>query len=162
MGTVTAQLLYEISGPRYANPDVVARLDTVNLIQEGPDRVRVSGVRGEPAPPTGKVCVNYAGGYRNSVTFMVPGLDIDEKAQVAQDGFWSLVGGQAQFAEVRTILQRGGSGGSERFALLTIAARDEDESKTGEKFYAAVEEMGLSTYPGYEIVKARPIGNHRF
>ena len=156
VGTVTAQLLYEISGPRYANPDVVARLDTVNLIQEGPDRVRVSGVRGEPAPPTGKVCVNYAGGYRNSVTFMVPGLDIDAKAQVAQDGFWSLVGGQAQFAEVRTILQRGGSGDSERFALLTIAARDEDESKTGEKFYAAVEEMGLSTYPGYEIVKASP------
>lgn len=156
VGTVTAQLLYEISGPRYANPDVVARLDTVNLVQEGPDRVRVSGVRGEPAPPTSKVCVNYAGGYRNSVTFMVPGLDIEKKAQVAQDGFWSLVGGQAQFAEVRTTLQRGGSGDSERFALLTIAARDEDESKTGEKFYAAVEEMGLSTYPGYEIVKASP------
>ena len=87
---------------------------------------------------------------------MVPGLDIDEKAQVAQDGFWTLVGGREQFAETRIKLQRGGSGDSERFALLTIAARDEDESKTGEKFYAAVEEIGLSTYPSYEIVKASP------
>ena len=156
VGTVTAQLLYEITGPRYANPDVVARLDTVTLTQEGPDRVRVSGVRGEPAPPITKVCVNYAGGYRNSVTMMVPGLDIEEKAQVAQDGFWELIGGQAQFAETRTTLQRGGTGDSERFALLTIAVRDEDEKKVGERFYGAIEEMGLSTYPGFEIIKISP------
>src|SRR6266545_2608290 len=49
IGTVTAQLLYEIQGPRYLNPDVVARFDTIELSAEGPDRVRVSGVRGESA-----------------------------------------------------------------------------------------------------------------
>lgn len=51
VGTVTAQLLYETQGARYAGPDVTARLDTVRLTQDGPDRVRISGVRGEAPPP---------------------------------------------------------------------------------------------------------------
>lgn len=51
LGTVTAQLLYETSGARYAGPDVTARLDSVRLTQEAPDRVRISGVRGEAPPP---------------------------------------------------------------------------------------------------------------
>ena len=51
VGTVTAQLLYEIAGPRYPNTDVVARFDTIALEQEGPDRVRVRAP-GLPAPPT--------------------------------------------------------------------------------------------------------------
>ena len=46
--TVTAQLLYEIGGARYANPDVTLRVDSISLAQDGPDRVRISGVRGEP------------------------------------------------------------------------------------------------------------------
>ena len=44
--TVTAQLLYEIGAPAYANPDVVARFDTIRLDEVGPDRVRISGTRG--------------------------------------------------------------------------------------------------------------------
>ncbi|HAM03387.1 MAG TPA: exopolyphosphatase, partial [Acidimicrobiaceae bacterium] len=58
VGTVTAQLLYEIGGPLYANPDVVADFSTIRLEQVGPDRVAVSGVRGLPAPDTVKVSVN--------------------------------------------------------------------------------------------------------
>ena len=73
VGTVTAQLLYEISGPRYANPDVVARLDTVNLIQEGPDRVRVSGVRGEPAPPTSNRTTGRASTRTTGISGSTPG-----------------------------------------------------------------------------------------
>ena len=54
VGTVTAQLLYEIGGARYANPDATARFDTIALTDDGPDRVRISGVRGEPkGRPTG-------------------------------------------------------------------------------------------------------------
>ncbi|MDA8285550.1 MAG: DUF1446 domain-containing protein, partial [Actinomycetota bacterium] len=80
VGTVTAQLLYEIGGPRYANPDAVARFDTIRLTQDGADRVAVSEVRGEPAPAEMKVCINYVGGYRNTMTFVITGLDIDAKA----------------------------------------------------------------------------------
>src|SRR5690606_13021772 len=57
--TVTAQLLYEIGGHRYASPDVTARFDTIRLRPAGRDRVEVSGVVGEPPPPDLKVAVNY-------------------------------------------------------------------------------------------------------
>ncbi len=84
IGTVTSQLLYEIGGPRYANPDVVARFDTIALEQTGPDRVRVFGVRGEPAPPDVKLAINYVGGYRNSMSFALTGLDIEAKAALVE------------------------------------------------------------------------------
>ena len=51
VGTVTAQLLYEIGGPRYLSPDAVARFDTIRLSQQGADRVHIAPVLGE-APPT--------------------------------------------------------------------------------------------------------------
>src|SRR5699024_10559092 len=69
VGTVTSQLLYEVTGARYGGPDVITRLDTAVLDREGPDRVRISGVRGEPAPPSTKVSVTCLGGFRNQVTF---------------------------------------------------------------------------------------------
>ena len=56
--TVTAQLLYEITGARYAGPDVTLRDRHHPAAQDGPDRVRISGVNGEPPPPTLKVSLN--------------------------------------------------------------------------------------------------------
>ncbi|KOG86530.1 exopolyphosphatase, partial [Streptomyces varsoviensis] len=70
IGTVTEQLLYETAGPRYLGPDVTARLDTVRLTQEGPDRVRIDGVRGEPPPGDLKVGLTRLGGWRNEVVFV--------------------------------------------------------------------------------------------
>ena len=55
VGTVTAQLLYEIGGPRYLNPDVTARFDTIALEQVGPDRVRIERrPRRARRPPTSR------------------------------------------------------------------------------------------------------------
>ncbi len=85
VGTVTAQLLYEIAGPRYAGPDATLRLDTVQLRQDGADRVAITGVRGEPPPPTLKVSLNSLGGYRNQVEFVLTGLDIEAKAALVED-----------------------------------------------------------------------------
>ena len=49
--TVTAQLLYEIGGPRYQGPDVVTRFDTIRLGARRPGPgARSSGVVGEPPP----------------------------------------------------------------------------------------------------------------
>ncbi|MBJ7351033.1 MAG: DUF1446 domain-containing protein, partial [Rhodococcus sp.] len=75
VGTVTAQLLYEITGGRYANPDVTARIDTAVLAQESSNRVSISGVTGEAPPPTYKVSLNALGGFRNEFTMVLTGLD---------------------------------------------------------------------------------------
>ena len=86
--TVTSQLLYEIGGPEYLGPDVTARFDTIEVEQVERDRVRVSGTRGEAPPATLKVAMNELGGYRNSFTVALTGLDIDEKAAFAEAAFW--------------------------------------------------------------------------
>src|SRR3989475_9097350 len=62
VGTVTAQLLYEIQGHRYLNPDATARFDSIRLEQPGPGRVRGAGIRAGPPPPPTKACHNYARG----------------------------------------------------------------------------------------------------
>ncbi len=153
VGTVTAQLLYEIGAPAYANPDVTARFDTIEVIEEGPDRVLVRGARGEPPPPTTKVCINHAGGWKNAMTFILTGLDIEAKAELAEATFWDLVGGRAQFAETRVTLRRGDrpdpTTNEEAFAYLTIAARDPDQQKVGRRFSNAAIEMALASYPGF-------------
>ena len=154
VGTVTAQLLYEIGSPRYENPDVTARFDTIELTQEGPDRVRVSGVRGEPAPVKTKVCINYAGGYKNNMTMLLPGLDADAKAKLAEQSFWGYLGGREQFEETRTTLRHGTLEGDEAFALLTVAARDQDEKKVARRFWNAGIEMALSSYPGFNLASS--------
>ncbi|MCC6763221.1 MAG: DUF1446 domain-containing protein [Deltaproteobacteria bacterium] len=153
VGTVTAQLLYEIGGPLYPNPDVTARFDTIRLAQEGPDRVLVHGIKGEPPPPTTKVCVNYFGGYKNSMTFVLAGLDIEEKARLAENTLWTLVGGRERFAETRATLRRGDrpdpGTNEEAFAYLTISVKDPDAAKVGRAFSGKVVEMALASYPGF-------------
>ncbi len=84
VGTVTAQLLYEITGGRYAGPDVTTRIDNAVLTQEGPDRVLISGVTGEAPPPQYKVSLNTLAGFRNEATFILTGLDIEAKADLAK------------------------------------------------------------------------------
>ncbi len=144
VGTVTAQLLYEIGGPRYLNPDVTARFDTIAIEQVGPDRVRLSGARGEPPPADLKVSLNYAGGYRNSMILAIEGLDVAAKADLAERAIWARVdGGKDAFqtADVELV-------GSEP-ALLRIAVLDQDKAKVGRAFSAAVVETGLASYPGF-------------
>ncbi|NAS21836.1 acyclic terpene utilization AtuA family protein [Herbidospora sp. NEAU-GS84] len=139
VGTVTAQLLYEIAGPRYPGPDVTARFDTIRLMQEGPDRVSVSGVRGEAPPPTLKAAVNLLGGYRNTMTLVVTGLDADRKAQVAEEAVWARV---PRETFEQTYTERNGD-------LLRITVMDPDRRKAGRLFSSAVVETGLASYPGF-------------
>jgi hypothetical protein len=77
--TVTAQLLYEIQGPDYLNPDVVLHVDSAELTQEGTDRVRVSGVTGSPAPETTKLGCLYTNGWRGVIYAFGTGGQMDAK-----------------------------------------------------------------------------------
>lgn len=80
--TVTAQLMYEIQGPLYRNPDVVLHVDQVELTQVGENRVQLSGATGTPAPTTTKVGMHRFDGYRGAVYMYPTGLQMDEKIDV--------------------------------------------------------------------------------
>jgi hypothetical protein len=155
VGTITAQLLYEIQGVRYLNPDVTTRFDSIRLEQAGPDRVRVSGVRGEPPPATTKVCINYLGGYRNSMTFVLAGLDIGAKAETAEQTLWTLLGGKERFAETHVQLVRSDRPdprtNDEAFAYLRVLVKDADAERVGRAFSNKAVEMALANYPGFFI-----------
>jgi Acyclic terpene utilisation family protein AtuA len=147
VGTVTAQLLYEIAGPRYLSPDAVARFDSLVVEQDGPDRVRISQVKGEPPPPTLKVTANLEAGWRNAMTLAITGARVEEKARLASDAVWAgIPGGRAAFAESSEDLSgdRSGSG----MAFLRLAVRGSDEQAVGRAFSGAVVETSLSSYPG--------------
>jgi Acyclic terpene utilisation family protein AtuA len=152
VGTVTAQLLYEIAGPAYENPDVVARFDTVQVEQVGPDRVRLHGTRGEPAPDRLKVAINYLGGFRNSMSFVLTGLDVETKAAAAEAALFERLGGRARFhsAETRLVGRPASDPATaeEAVAELRVTVKDPDPSKVGRAFSNAAIELALASYPG--------------
>jgi hypothetical protein len=82
VGTVSEQLLYEVSDPQaYIVPDVVCDFSEINLEQIGPDRVRVTGARGYPPTETYKVCTTYADGWRAASLTPIIGIDAEAKAE---------------------------------------------------------------------------------
>ncbi|MGW9041740.1 acyclic terpene utilization AtuA family protein [Streptomyces lydicus] len=166
-GTVTAQLLYETSGARYAGPDVTARLDTARLTQDGPDRVRIGGVRGEAPPPSLKAGLTRLGGWRNEVTFVLTGLDIEAKAELVRaqmNAAFDAAGRRP--AEVRWTLARTDRADAdvqeEASALLRLVVRDADPDAVGRVVSGAAVELALASYPGFHVTappaKGSPYG----
>jgi hypothetical protein len=163
--TVTAQLLYEIGAPRYLGPDVVTRFDTVALEAAGTDRVRVSGVRGEPPPATLKVSCNTLDGYRNEVVFVLSGLDIEAKAGLIRTQMDAALAGRPP-QQIRWTLARTDHADSpveeEASALLHCMVRDPDPAVVGRAFSAAAVELALASYPGFHLTAppgdASPVG----
>jgi hypothetical protein len=146
--TVTAQLLYEIDAPAYKGPDVVAHLDSVRLEAVGPDRVRVSGVKGSPPPPTVKVGVTTLGGFRNSVTFVLCGLSIEDKADLIREQLTAAVGKDGlEFRLARTD-HADPTDTESGSALLHVHLKDADPKRAGRAFSAAAVELALASYPG--------------
>jgi len=96
--TVAEQLLYEIGDPQaYVLPDVVCDFSQVELSEEGPNRVRVSGAVGHPAPPDYKVCATYADGFRGGQLLAFNGFEAETKARCFAE---------AAFARARSISQK--------------------------------------------------------
>jgi hypothetical protein len=150
VGTVTAQLLYEITGPRYLNPDVTSRFDSVRLDQIGPDRVSISGVRGEAPPPTSKVCINLVAGTKATLSFPLVGLDIPEKAALLERTLAPVLAG---FTETSVDLIRSDHEDPVRnetgVAQVLITLKDADGSKFGRTLRSAVTDLALASYPGF-------------
>ncbi|WP_246142744.1 acyclic terpene utilization AtuA family protein [Nocardioides rubriscoriae] len=149
--TVTAQLVYEIQSTRYLGPDVTTHLDTVRLAQVGPDRVEVSGVRGQAPPAQLKVCVNTLGGFRNTMELVLTGLDIDAKA----DWVRSQVDGALTAATVswtRTALPAVDADTEEGAScLLRVTVMDPESGPVGKAFTGPLVELALGSYPGFTM-----------
>jgi hypothetical protein len=163
--TVTAQLLYEVQSTRYLGPDVTTHLDSIRLCDDGPDRVRISGVRGEPPPEQLKVGVNELGGFRNSVELVLTGLDIEAKAAwvrsqleprlVAESVTWTL--GPLPQPDADT--EEGAS------TLLRCTVQDPSPDPVGRAFSSAAVELALASYPGFTLTappgSGTPFGVYR-
>jgi len=150
--TVKAQLLYEITDPRYLTPDVIARFDTIKISREGQDRVLVEGVKGEPPTKTAKVCINTLGSYRNSMTVVLTGLDIEKKARVLEDALFDAIGGKDQYQQARVQLIRSDkedpATNEEAFAYLRITVIDPDQKKVN-RISSKVVELALANIAGF-------------
>ncbi|MFF4574992.1 acyclic terpene utilization AtuA family protein [Streptomyces sp. NPDC001410] len=165
VGTVTAQLLYETGGARYLGPDVTARLDTVRLSQDGADRVRIEGVRGEAPPPTLKAGLNRLGGFRNEVAFVLTGLDIEAKADLVREQLGDALA-KSPPNEVRWDLVRTDRADADSeetgSALLRLVVRDPDQQVVGRALSGAAIELALASYPGFHVLappgKGAPYG----
>ncbi|MFC9964697.1 acyclic terpene utilization AtuA family protein [Nocardia ignorata] len=148
--TVEAQLMYEIQSARYAGPDVTTRLDSIALSQEGPDRVLISGVTGEAPPPQLKVSLNTLGGFRNEMAFILTGLEIEAKAELAQRQLESwLPVKPAEISWTLARLDRPDADTEEQAsAILRCVVRDPDPNKVGRGFSSVAVELALASYPG--------------
>ncbi len=153
VGTVTAQLLYEIAAPAYPGPDVTAHFDTLALTQEAEHRVAITGTRGSPPPETLKVALNDAGGFRNSMTLVLTGLDIEAKAAHAEALLFEVLGGRDRFAEADVRLLRfdhpDAPTNVEATAHLRVTVKDPDPRKVGRAFSNATMELALGGYAGF-------------
>jgi hypothetical protein len=158
IGTVTSQVLYEIGGERYLNPDVTVRMDSITLDQVGRDRVRISGVKGEPPPETLKVAAAITGGYRNTMTIGLTGLDLEAKAELVQQQWWDdCAYDPGDYEEVRATLvgsedtdpDATGRSNAGAIAFLELSVRDRDERKTGRAWSNTAATTALSSIPGF-------------
>ncbi|HEU0240134.1 MAG TPA: acyclic terpene utilization AtuA family protein [Micromonosporaceae bacterium] len=153
VGTVTAQLLYEIAEPAYLNPDVVSHFDTATVTQVGPDRVQISGTVGSPPTPTTKVAINLLGGYRNTMTLVLTGLDIEAKAAWAREQLFGILGGESQFASVDVRLLRydipDAPSNEQATAHLRITVKDPDPHQVGRRFADATVQLAMGGYAGF-------------
>ncbi|HEX5829781.1 MAG TPA: acyclic terpene utilization AtuA family protein [Gemmatimonadaceae bacterium] len=84
VASVTEQLVYEMGDPRsYITPDVIADFTTIQLEQDGTDRVRVHGIHGREPTDKLKVSIAYRAGYKAVGTLVYAWPDALEKAQAA-------------------------------------------------------------------------------
>ncbi|MBB3037665.1 acyclic terpene utilization AtuA family protein [Hoyosella altamirensis] len=164
IGTVTAQLLYEISGGRYAGPDVTTRMDTIKLSDDGPHRVRLSGVKGEAPPPDLKVSLNTLGGFRNQADFIVTGLDIDAKVELAKQQLeaWLTKPPAELRWEVSGTARENAPTEEQASSILRCIVKDMDPKIVGRSFTSVAVELALASYPGFALTAppadAQPYG----
>ena len=133
--SVKEQLVYEMGDPaQYISPDGVAFFDTIEVTEAGKDRVKISGVRGGPAPEMFKVSMAFDDGWKAEGEILVSGPDIRKKAAAVEEIFWEKVG--HEFEQTSTALVGAASSWPDAVAgcdpneiYLRFGVRDHDHMK---------------------------------
>ncbi|MBI5276465.1 MAG: DUF1446 domain-containing protein [Burkholderiales bacterium] len=150
--TVTAQLVYEIQGPKYLNPDVTVDLSDIRCEQIAPDRVRVSGARGAPPPDTTKVAMFATEGWQIVSWAFVTGIDIERKLALLRAQLHALLGGHVDHLEITAFGTPAAQPESQAEATVAvrIAARaSERDALTEEHFFSKLNSLYLWSVPGF-------------
>jgi hypothetical protein len=156
--TVAEQILYEIGPPAYMTPDVVARFDSVHLEQEGPDRVRVTSARGEPAPEKLKVSISYHAGWRAFGRLAVSGPEALAKANTVAEAFWDAAGGKGAYEQALhqfigwNACHAPLASCEPGEVLVQFAVRDQDARKINSRFAPQLVPRVLGTVPGITYI----------
>jgi hypothetical protein len=163
--TVTAQLMYEVQGPAYLNPDVTTDLTSVELSDAGEDRVAITRVRGSAPPELLKVGITELGGYRNSVEFVVTGLEVEEKAVWVRAQLGHRVRAQSITTTLGPLPREDADTEENASTLVRVHVQDSSPEPVGRAFSAAAVELALASYPGFTMTSppgdAKPYGVYR-
>ncbi|UQC87790.1 uncharacterized protein CLUP02_13309 [Colletotrichum lupini] len=156
--TVRAQLLYELQGHLYLNPDVVADLSSVRVEEQkdpGEDRVRVWGAKGLPPPPTTKVMFAAEGGYQAEATFYINGLDVDEKVTMMKNQLGYLFKdsnfSRLSIEQYGTQARNPSSQQAGTVQLRVFAQARKKEDIAAVNFKIPIYAVRMQSYPGYHM-----------
>ncbi|MCW2720228.1 acyclic terpene utilization AtuA family protein [Pseudonocardia sp.] len=148
--TVTAQLVYEIQGPRYLNPDATVHLETVQLSQVGTDRVAIAPVAGSAPPPTAKVAVFAPIGYEISQMLFCTGPDVAVKVALLRAQLRAQLEGYVDELDVTALGTAAEDPATQWEATVGIrvmaTARDPEPLR---RFAPAVGSLYLQGFPGF-------------
>ncbi len=156
--SISEQLVYEMGTPQYLAPDCIARFDSIRLTQEGPDRVKVSGIVGEPPPEKLKVSISFAHGYRAFGRLVVTGPDSLAKAERAAQLVWESAGGTELYEDTCTqFLAWNGThppltDSEPSEIMVQLAVRDADADKINNRFGVQVVPRVLGSVPGITVL----------
>jgi hypothetical protein len=151
--TVTAQLMYEIQSTRYLGPDVTTHLDSIRLSQDGTDRVAIGGVTGEAPPEKLKVGLNLLGGFRNTMEFVVTGLDQPAKTDWLRTQLahaWGDLAGDVTWTS-GPVGQPGADTEEAASTRLRATVKTADPAAAAKGFTAPAIELALASYPGFTL-----------
>jgi Acyclic terpene utilisation family protein AtuA len=156
--SISEQLLYEMGTPQYLAPDCIARFDSIRLTQEGPDRVKVSGIVGEPPPEKLKVSVSFSHGYRAFGRLVVTGPDTLAKAERVAQLVWESAGGTDLFEDTATQFLAWNAthppltDAEPSEIMVQLAVRDADADKINNRFGVQVVPRVLGSVPGITVL----------
>ena len=158
--TVTAQLVYEIQGPRYLNPDVTVHLDTVELTQEGPDRVAISAVQGSTPTPTAKVAIFAPVGYQVCHMVYLTSPHVEEKVGLLREQLTTYLGSDVTELDITAFGRPVEDPATQWQATVPVRVMaTAADAAVLRRVGATISSLYLSSFPGFHQDGAMPIGS---